>query len=238
MRFLLTLVFFLMVISTVARADDTTPSTDEYKNVKPGLLTDTTAPLPEAAAPEAATEEQPEEAETQTMTMKLEDLVGAYHQGKFDTVAKNIMPLADNGYHEAEEILGLMYKSGQGVEKKTDKAILWLTKAAEAGRPLAEHYLGAMYYSGEGVSLDRARALLWLQLAVIHYPDGPEKNRAAEDLKNLSAQSLRRERESAADMVQEWLDNKGEKTPPSPQQSPAPEQPPPPPPAPPEPPKN
>jgi TPR repeat protein len=103
-----------------------------------------------------------------------------------------------------------MYRSGQGVPKSSEQALLWLNKAAEASRPLAQHHLASIYYGGEGVLADPVKALMWLHIAILHYPDGPEKKRAIEDRDNVYAQLTRRDKERALDLAHEWLEKKDE----------------------------
>jgi hypothetical protein len=208
MRFL-SVVFILLTIAILpAQAEDNMPSLDEYNNVKPGLL------LPETGAPPpgdlgiALPENKPEEEASQIMT--IEDLATAYSQGKFDLAAKRLLPLANNGQHQAEELVGIMYRNGQGLAKDPAQALIWLNKAAEADRPLAQHHLGIIYYTGDGVQADPVKALMWLYIAIVHYPDGAEKKRAMEDRDNVSTQLTRRDHDRALQLAREWLDKKNE----------------------------
>jgi TPR repeat protein len=208
MRFLSAVLALLIVLAIPAYAQDSTPSLDEYNNVKPGLLmpaaTENNAGAPEEAQPQ---EETP--GETQ-QAMTIEDIVAAYQQGKFDLAAKLLLPLAKNGQHQAEELIGIMYRTGQGVPKDPAQALVWLSKAAEANRPLAQHHLASIYYAGEGVTADPVKSLMWLHIAILHYPDGPEKKRAIEDRENVYAQLSRRDKERALELAREWLDKKDE----------------------------
>jgi TPR repeat protein len=61
--------------------------------------------------------------------------------------------------------LGLMYESGEGVEKDFVKAAEWYEKAAEQGHVSAQHNLGVLYATGEGVSKDDAKAAEWFRKA-------------------------------------------------------------------------
>lgn len=208
MRFL-SAVFVLLMISVLsAQAEDSAPSLDEYSNIKPGLLMpETGSPPPEEqdmALPENKAEEDP------SGLMTIEDLVTAYQQGKFDIAAKRLLPLAKNGQDQAEELIGIMYRNGQGVQKDPEQALLWLNKAADANRPLAQHHLGIIYYTGEGVQADAVKALMWLHIAIAHYPDGAEKKRAIEDRDNVTTQLTRRDRDRALQLAREWLDKKNE----------------------------
>lgn len=193
-------VMLLLVLSAApafAQAEDTA---DEYKNVPEGLL------LPAQKSSETATEN----GDAITAVMPMSDLLAAYKRGEYDLVFKHLrVILRGSDYPQADQLAGVMYRSGQGVEKDPAKAIEHLTKAAEAGLPLAQHYLGAMLYAGEGGPVDPIGALMWLQIASVTYPPGPPRARAEQDRDNLSTQISRRDRERAAALADEWLDRHG-----------------------------
>ena len=151
--------------------------------------------------------------------MTLEDVIKAYHEKKYDVTAKYLLPLAESGSHRVEEILGIMYLNGQGVPKNSKEAYYWFSKAAKAGRPLAEHYIAILTFEGNGVPpsrmgnvrADPVRALMWLNIAILHYPTGPEKTQAMADRDSISASLTRRERDRALELTRERLYENGEK---------------------------
>ena len=53
-------------------------------------------------------------------------------------------------------------------------------------------------------------ALSWLHIAIVHYADGPEKDRARQDRDRLYTQLTRREKDRAMDIARVWLTKKGE----------------------------
>ena len=62
---------------------------------------------------------------------------------------------AEQGYAEAQLILGLMYNEGQGgLEKDYSQAVAWFRKAAEQALAMAQYNLGVMYANGAGVTHD------------------------------------------------------------------------------------
>jgi len=187
----------LMLFSFQARAQE---SMDEYKDIKPGIF------LP----PEAVVAPDDGRAENAIETVTMDDILKSYRDGNFDVVLKQLEPLAKNGHHQAEEILGLMYKNGRGVKQDFEQAVFWFSRAAEGSRPLAQHHLGILYYAGQGVVSDPTRALMWIYVALAHYPEGPEKERAIKDRDGIYAQLTRRDKERAKEMAREWLDKRGE----------------------------
>lgn len=208
MRFFLPLLILSLVFFADARAQEDAPGIDpalkEYSNVPEGLLLPKifyVAPEKDKGAPATPENES---------TMTIEDINAQYKQGNYSLILRQLAFLAKNGHHSAEELLGVMYHNGQGVEKDPKEALFWLGKAAEAGRPLAAHHLAIMSFAGEGVEADPAKALMWLHIAILHYPDGPDKKRAQEDRDNIDAQTNRHDKIRAQSLAREWLNLRGE----------------------------
>lgn len=182
------------------------PSTDEYKNVPEGLL------LPPEVAEKLAEESGKDIGlGSRSRKMNYDKIQEMYNQGMFNEVFANVKTLAEGGHHGAEELLGVMFRLGQGTPTDALKAFDYLTKAAEENRPLAQHHLGVMYYLGEGVPQpDSVTALMWLHIAIVHYKDGPEKDRAKQDRDNIYPLLTRREKDRAMELARTWLTKKGE----------------------------
>ncbi len=188
----------LIISPTTPRAP---PSTDEYNNIPPGLLmSGDGSPVLEA------TDDAPVEEEAMTM----EDLTAAYSKGQFELVAKHLIPIANGNYPQAEEMLGIMYRNGQGVPKDPEKAIAWLTKAAEAGRPLAQHHLAIISFTGDGATQDTVKAMMWLYIAIAHYNVGLDKTRAIQDRDNVATALSRRDKRRAFELAQEWMQKRND----------------------------
>ncbi|WP_439239164.1 tetratricopeptide repeat protein [Lonepinella sp. BR2919] len=66
-----------------------------------------------------------------------------------------IIDKANEGYPEAQWLLGYMYKTGDGLSQNYAQAVKWYRKAAEQGHRNAWIDLGTMYASGQGVSQDK-----------------------------------------------------------------------------------
>ena len=66
---------------------------------------------------------------------------------------------ADLGNADAQNNLGNMYASGDGVRRDPREAFRWYMKAAEQGCAAAEINLGRMYETGDGVSVSFAKAV-------------------------------------------------------------------------------
>ena len=55
----------------------------------------------------------------------------ALNIGDYETAIAERLPLAEQGYADAQYNLGFMYRNGYGVEKNNKTAVKWYTKAAE-----------------------------------------------------------------------------------------------------------
>ncbi|MDE1151478.1 MAG: tetratricopeptide repeat protein [Micavibrio sp.] len=192
------------------------PPTDEYNDIPIGIMLssaeqDAAAKQAEATAA-AAVDPNGTAVVTQDYTRKLnyDTILKLYNDGKYDQIVNTLQTLSNAGHQGAQELMGIMYRQGQGVPKDSEKAFDLLSKAAEANRPLAQHHLGVMYYQGEGVAADPVEALKWLHIAIVHYPDGPEKDRAKQDRDNIYAQLTRRDKDRAMQMTRDWLNKRGE----------------------------
>ena len=150
---------------------DKPPPLEEYNNVPNDLMIPTEQVV-------AAGEAGSSGITSSGGKLTYENLMKMYQQGKYDEVAKDLEPLAKGGHKGAQELIGIMYRQGQGVTKDPKKAYDFLAESANANRPLAQYHLATMYYSGEGVQSDPIMALMWLQIAIVHYPEGPEKQQA------------------------------------------------------------
>jgi len=205
--------FLVRSAKSAANVSDV-PSIEEYENIPQGVLLPNIYTL--LKRKNMSFSENSSFGTTDAMT--LEDIIEAYHKGNYEIAAKYLLPLSESGSHQVEEILGIMYLNGQGVPKDPKDAYYWFSKAAEAGRPLAEHYLGVLTFAGigvppprTGVQADPVKALMWLNIAILHYPTGPEKEQAIKDHANIAASLKRRDRDRAFELTKSWLYSKGER---------------------------
>jgi eukaryotic-like serine/threonine-protein kinase len=74
---------------------------------------------------------------------------------------------ADQGYPDAENVLGYLYATGgDGLQKDDKQAVEWYRKAAEQGFRKAQKNLGDMYFRGLGVpAVDQKGAMQWYKKA-------------------------------------------------------------------------
>jgi TPR repeat protein len=107
----------------------------------------------------------------------LEDAWTAYQGGDYATALQIWRPRAEQGVAVAQNNLGLMYYSGQGVPQDYGEAAKWYRLAAEQGNATAQSNLASMYYSGEGVLQDFVEAYMWVSLAASRFPASAKEDR-------------------------------------------------------------
>jgi TPR repeat protein len=196
-------------IFEIKRSEEGMPPLSEYDNIPPGLMI---APEESSKIAENLTEVSHDNSKDPKMPrveFNYNQCMEMYLEGKYEEIFPSLEILAAGGHRPAEELLGIMYRLGQGTEKNGERAKKLLTSAANADRPVAQHHLGIMYYLGEGGDKNLIESLTWLQLATILYPDGPERKQAESDRDQVMTGLTRRERDTALGMAREWLQKRG-----------------------------
>ncbi|MDN3647604.1 tetratricopeptide repeat protein [Reinekea marina] len=87
---------------------------------------------------------------------------------QFTKAYQTLLPFAQAGNAEAEELIGVMYAMGLGVEKDDIRAFEWYLRSAMKGHPGAQSGIGWYYEVGRGITeVDLVRAYLWYGLSAI-----------------------------------------------------------------------
>ena len=81
-------------------------------------------------------------------------------QSKFDEAMQEFLPAAQAGNADAEELIGVMYAMGLGVERDDRRAFEWYLRASMKAHPGAQSGIGWYYEVGRGVSKDLVRAYM------------------------------------------------------------------------------
>ncbi len=76
-----------------------------------------------------------------------------------------LLLLAAGDNASAQNALGVMYGTGQGVLKDSEKSAEWYTRSASAGLAISQANLAFMYLYGEGVPKDPAIGFSWAEKA-------------------------------------------------------------------------
>ena len=85
----------------------------------------------------------------------------AYLREDFETALKFWRPLAKQGHAEAQNMLGYMYRYGQGVSQDFEQARAWYRLSADQGFARAQNNLAALYRQGLGVEQNYSEAFRW-----------------------------------------------------------------------------
>ena len=98
----------------------------------------------------------------------LEDARDLMEAGAFEEAMAQFRVLARSGNADAEELIGVMYALGLGVERDDERAFEWYLRASLKGHPGAQSGLGWYYEVGRGLPApDLVRAYLWYGLSAI-----------------------------------------------------------------------
>jgi len=88
--------------------------------------------------------------------------------GRFAEAREELWPAARSGNAEAEELIGVMYALGLGVERDDVRAFEWYLRAAMKGHAGAQSGIGWYYEVGRGLpEPDLVRAYMWYALSAI-----------------------------------------------------------------------
>lgn len=78
---------------------------------------------------------------------------------------ERLMSLANSGNAKAEELLGLAYLDGDGIQVNEAEGAKWLARAALKGEAFAAYRLAKLYEHGQGVAADQSKAAQWYMAA-------------------------------------------------------------------------
>lgn len=88
--------------------------------------------------------------------------------GDFKEAKEALWPAARSGNADAEELIGVMYAMGLGVERDDVRAFEWYLRASLKGHPGAQSGIGWYYEIGRGMPApDLVRAYMWYTLSAI-----------------------------------------------------------------------
>ena len=132
-----------------------------------------------------------------------DDAVAAYNREDFATAIPLFRPLADQGNADAQYVLAMMYRVGDGVPENGAEAVRWYRKAADQGLAPAQLGLGLMYANGEGVPQNDVEAYMWWNLAAAQGEDDAKENKAI-----LEKRMTREQIAEAQKLSAEWKPTK------------------------------
>lgn len=89
----------------------------------------------------------------------LEDGMAAYNRGDYVPAMQLFRPLAQRGDAKAQNLLGTMYRRGQGVARNSVRAFVWFSRAAARGDATATAELREVSQTMTGEELAQAREM-------------------------------------------------------------------------------
>jgi TPR repeat protein len=99
----------------------------------------------------------------------------AFHD--YQVARQLLLPLADRGNAQAQEMVGTLYAIGaDGANKNYASAMEWYQNAAKQGNARAEVAIGWMYENGWGVRRDQVEAVKWYRKAAEQGNDVAQRN--------------------------------------------------------------
>lgn len=99
---------------------------------------------------------------------EIEEARDLMEQGRFEEAREAFWPAARSGNADAEELIGVMYALGLGVEQDYERAFEWYLRSAMKGHPGAQSGVGWYYEVGLGMPApDLMRAYMWYVLSAI-----------------------------------------------------------------------
>ncbi|WP_246100706.1 tetratricopeptide repeat protein [Palleronia caenipelagi] len=107
---------------------------------------------------------------------------------------------ARSGNADAEELTGVLYAMGLGVERDDRRAFEWYLRASLKGHPGAQSGIGWYYEVGRGLTApDPVRAYMWYTLSAI----GGDPD-AAISLEEISKKMTREQIDAALELVADY----------------------------------
>lgn len=105
---------------------------------------------------------------TSTSFADIEEARQLMETNEFEKAYEILYPFAQAGNADAEELIGVMYAMGLGVERDDFRAFEWYLRSSLKGHPGAQSGIGWYYEVGRGVTeVDLVRAYLWYGLSAI-----------------------------------------------------------------------
>lgn len=87
---------------------------------------------------------------------------------RFEEAYAQLLPAAQAGNADAEELIGVMYAMGLGVERDDRRAFEWYLRSSMKGHPGAQSGVGWYYEVGRGMPApDLVRGYMWYVLSAI-----------------------------------------------------------------------
>ena len=118
-----------------------------------------------------------------------------------------VIKAAEKGASDAQDELGVMYATGQGVRKDLGEGLKLFREAARQGHANSQFNLAVMYAKGEGVPQDDAESYAWLSVAATNGQENA-KNVLPKVKADLTPDQLAAARKRATELTEQINANK------------------------------
>lgn len=137
-------------------------------------------------------------------TAEIEAARDLMEAGHYEAAREALAPAARSGNAEAEELIGVMYALGLGVDRDYRRALEWYLRASMKGHPGAQSGVGWYYETGLGLPApDLVRAYMWYALSAIG--GDPDAAISQEEVVKKMTQEQIRAAHELIDDYQSWL---------------------------------
>lgn len=137
---------------------------------------------------------------TSTVWADIEIARDLMEANRFVEARTALRPAANAGNADAEELIGILYAMGLGVERDDRRAFEWYLRSAMKGHAGAQSGVGWYYEVGRGMPApDLVRAYLWYTLSAI----GGDPD-AVLSLESLAPKLTREQRDEALELVADY----------------------------------
>lgn len=200
------ILFFVGIAISFSSTVKASPSSDEYSQMKEGMFLNES--VQDGTKNNGGEGMKTSSTNNSKSIITMEKILIEYKNGNYINVFDNIKIKAEEEVPEAQELLGIMYRLGQGTDKHPQQALKWLTKASDAEMPLAQYHLGILLSIGdEGVDKDITEALKWLKISNLLYTgtNPAEKEMISTAYGSVLKLANRREKKEALEKINSWL---------------------------------
>jgi hypothetical protein len=112
---------------------------------------------------------------------------------------------AQQGNADAQNLLGHLYETGEGVPQDLAQAALWYRKAADQGNAPAQRSLAKVYEVGHGLPQNYAEAYFWLNLAASVKIDGVKREDVTKERDAAAAHLTAADISRVQERTQAWF---------------------------------
>lgn len=86
----------------------------------------------------------------------------SYHMKDYSLAMQLLLPLAESGDLDAQHLVGLMFRDGNGASANLEEAIMWFKKSAEQGEGYSQFEIAKIFFQGKYPSKEERDGTKWI----------------------------------------------------------------------------